>query len=283
MAHALPPDYRVGFLGGGVMAEAICRALLASDALPASSLSIYDIFPPRRSALESMMLGVNVVESVESLLGNSDIVILATKPDSFRSALASCVDYWAPEKLLVSICAGVTLESLVKALSPAGYPVRAVRAMPNTPCLVAEAATAYCLNSHCDEEDRECTEAILSNVGVVLQVPERLMDAVTGLSGSGPGYVYMFIEALADAGVNAGIPRPIARKLSAQVVFGSAKMVVEDPNTHPAELRNRVESPGGTTIAGTQALESAGLRAAVGAAVSAATARSAELGSQNKS
>lgn len=263
------------------MAEAFCRALLTREVLPASSMSIFDNFPPRRAALESMVLGVNIVDSVDLLMDNSDIIILATKPDSYRSALSSCVDMWKSDKLLISICAGISLKSLEKGLERCRSRPCVVRAMPNTPCLVGQAATAYCMNNACEMKHKRYTEAILSNVGLVVQVPEHLMDAVTGLSGSGPGYVYMFIEALADAGVSVGIPRPTARKLAAQVVFGSAKMVLDDPDTHPAEFRNRVESPGGTTIAGTQALEANGFRAAIGAAVRAASSRSSELGRSN--
>jgi pyrroline-5-carboxylate reductase len=181
---------------------------------------------------------------------------------------------------LISICAGVTLESLTASMLPSVEErhVRAIRVMPNTPCLVGEAATAFCVNRNCDANDRARTGTIMSNVGIAVEVQEKMMDAVTGLSGSGPGYVYMFIEALSDAGVLNGIPRPVARRLAAQAVYGTAKMVIDDPTTHLGELRNRVESPGGTTIAGTQALEANGFRAAVVAAVSAATKRATELG-----
>jgi pyrroline-5-carboxylate reductase len=269
---------KVGFLGGGVMAEAICRGILACRAVPPTSIYMYEIFAPRRMALEAMNLGITICDDVQQMVTNADIVVLATKPDVASSALDSCAAHWTDEKLLVSICAGITLDTLTRSMFPRASSLRAVRAMPNTPCLVGEAATAFCANSWCTDDDRAKTFALLSTVGEAVELPEKLMDAVTGLSGSGPGYVFMFIEALSDAGVRQGIPRYIARKLAARVVYGSAKMVLEDPETHPGEFRNRVESPGGTTIAGTMALESAGFRSAVVDAVAAATTRAKELG-----
>lgn len=265
----------IGFLGGGAMAEAIFRGLVGSGAVDAANIHVLDIFAPRREALSAMGLGIDVVPSVHELLPKSQILILATKPDAVSQALASCKPMWS-DHLLISICAGVTMDALTESL---GIPtVRAVRAMPNLPCLVNESATGMFCNSFCSKGDIANAMAILTSCGKVEQVPEKLMDAITGFSGSGPGYVFMFIEALADAAVLNGLPRMTARKLAAQVVYGSAKMVLEDPGTHPGEFRNRVESPGGTTISGTQAMECAGFRAAVVAGVNAATKRSAELG-----
>lgn len=271
-------DFNVGFLGGGAMAESIFRGMIRSKALAADNVYVFDIFPARRDAIVAMQLGVNVVDSVEELLGNADIVILATKPSAVPSALESCRSAWSQSMLLMSICAGVKVATLVKSLNVPNSHV--VRAMPNLPCSVGEAATAISCGSECTPQDRANAIAIMSNVGIVEEVPESLMDAVTGFSGSGPGYVFMFIEAMADSAVLQGIPRMMARRLSAQVVYGSAKIVLEEPKTHPAELRNRVESPGGTTVAGTQAMEAAGLRAAVASGVAAATKRSIELGAE---
>jgi pyrroline-5-carboxylate reductase len=269
---------QVGFLGGGAMAEAIFRGLIRSNALAPANIYVFDIFAARRDALTAMQLGINVASSVEALLDKSNIVVLATKPDVVPAALASCQAGWKSDKLLLSICAGVKIETLGSSIAMPR--ARVVRAMPNLPCLVNEAATAICWNGYCSEQDRENAMAILTSVGVVERVPETLMDAATGFSGSGPGFVFMFIEAMADAAVLNGVPRMAARKLAAQVVYGSAKMALDEPGTHPADLRNRVESPGGTTIAGTQALEAAGFRAAVVAAVTAATKRSSELGAK---
>jgi pyrroline-5-carboxylate reductase len=276
MAKSL--NCKVGFLGGGVMAEAICRGILSCGALAPSSLFLYEIFEPRRCALEAMNLGINICGEIEQMVLNSDVILLATKPDVAAAALESASIHWTDDKLLLSICAGLTLETLTRSMFPRATSLRAIRAMPNTPCLVGEAATAFCMNGWCTDEDRTRASALLSTVGEAVELPEKLMDAVTGLSGSGPGYVFMFIEALSDAGVRQGIPRFIARKLAARVVYGSAKMVLEDPDTHPGEFRNRVESPGGTTIAGTMTLEAAGFRTAVVNAVAAATTRASELG-----
>lgn len=272
-------EYEVGFLGGGAMAESIFRGMIRSNAVSSKSVHVYDIYPARRDAIIGMQLGIDVIDTVQDLISNVDIVILATKPDAVPSALESCRSSWEMDKLLLSICAGVKVDTLVTSLG-VGACARVVRAMPNLPCSVGEAATAICCRSECSPQDRANALAIMSNVGVVEQVPERLMDAVTGFSGSGPGFVFMFIEAMTDAAVLQGIPRMVARRLAGQVVYGSAKIVLEEPRTHPAELRNRVESPGGTTVAGTQAMEAAGFRAAVAAGVSAAADRSAELGAE---
>lgn len=271
-------DFQIGFLGGGAMAESIFRGMIRSKAVSADKIHVFDIFPARRDAIIAMQLGIDVVDSVQDLLANADIVIIATKPNAVANALDSCRSTWSQRMLLLSICAGVKVATLVKSLNVPNP--RVVRAMPNLPCSVGEAATAICCGSDCSPQDRANALAVMSNVGIVEEVPEGLMDAVTGFSGSGPGYVFMFIEAMADAAVLEGIPRMVARRLSAQVVYGSAKIVLEEPKTHPAELRNRVESPGGTTVAGTHAMEAAGLRAAVAAGVAAATKRSAELGAE---
>jgi pyrroline-5-carboxylate reductase len=185
----------------------------------------------------------------------------------------------APEALLrplwVSIAAGVSLAKLAAEL-PAG--ARLVRAMPNTPALVRAAATAFVANSAAGAEDRAVAQALFESVGLAWEAPdEALLDAVTGLSGSGPAYVFVFLEALADAGVRAGLPRDAAHRLACQTVYGSAKLALES-GLHPGQLKDRVTSPGGTTIAGLARLEAGGFRAAVQAAVEAATRRSRELG-----
>jgi pyrroline-5-carboxylate reductase len=263
------------------MAESIFRGMIRSKAVAAASVHVFEIFPARRDALVAMELGIDVVISVEDLISACDIVILATKPDAVPTALQSCRARWLPDMLLLSICAGVKMDTLVSSLDLSA-PAHVVRAMPNLACSVGAAATAICCNSACTAQDRSNAIAVMRNVGVVEEVHEKLMDAVTGFSGSSPGFTFMFIEALADAAVMQGIPRTMARKFAAQVVYGSAKIVLEEPKTHPAELRNRVESPGGTTIAGTQAMEAAGFRAAVVAGVSAATKRSSELGAASE-
>lgn len=266
----------VGFLGGGAMAESMFRGLVESGAIAPASICVYDIFPARREAIASMNLGIKIVESTHDLVAFASIVLLATKPDAVGVALASIRDGWTQDKLLMSICAGVTLTTLDGALAVPSP--RVVRVMPNMPCAVRAASSAISCNPECDDEDRAHALAIMSEVGTCDEVAEKLMDAVTGLAGSGPGYTFMFIEALADAAVKQGLPRAVAKKMAAQVVYGTAKVSLNEPSVHPAELRNRVESPGGTTVAGTAAMEAAGFRAAVAAGVEASTVRSSELG-----
>lgn len=222
-------------------------------------------------------LGVHVVDGAE-VVRSASTVFVAVKPDVVPSLLASLTPALAaaPSTLLISIAAGVTLATL-RAAVPAG--TRVARVMPNTPCLVGATAAAFSLDaaSAAADDDAALVTTLFSAVGVAVHVPEAQLDAVTGLSGSGPAFVYTFIEALADGGVLNGLPRATARRLAAQLVYGSAKMVVEAPDVHPAELRNRVESPGGTTIAGSAALEAGGMRSAVIGAVSAATRRAKEM------
>lgn len=269
----LPPDTRLGFFGGGMMAEAIIKGLLSKNVLP-DLITVCERYAPRRDVMSAM--GVTATADATLMLDSSNVVIVAVKPDAVQSVLADFSRAEIPKPLMISICAGVNLETLHDFQSKYGKKV--VRVMPNTPCLVGEGASAFCMSDSCTEEDRAIVTSIMGAVGFVVELPEKNLDAVTGLSGSGPAYVYMFIEALADGGVLKGLPRSTARTLAAQMVFGSAKMVVDAPDVHPAELRNRVESPGGTTIAGSQALEEGGFRASIIAAVAAATERSKELG-----
>lgn len=265
----------LGFLGGGMMAEAILRGLLAKSIVKASDVYVSEPYPPRQDVMRG--LGVHVVDGAE-VVRSASTVFVAVKPDVVPSLLASLTPALAaaPSTLLISIAAGVTLATL-RAAVPAG--TRVARVMPNTPCLVGATAAAFSLDaaSAAADDDAALVTTLFSAVGVAVHVPEAQLDAVTGLSGSGPAFVYTFIEALADGGVLNGLPRATARRLAAQLVYGSAKMVVEAPDVHPAELRNRVESPGGTTIAGSAALEAGGMRSAVIGAVSAATRRAKEM------
>ena len=196
------------------------------------------------------------------------------KPDQAAGVLAELRGGFTKQHLLISIAAGVTLAKLEAAL-PAG--ARVIRVMPNTPALVGESASAFALGKAATAADGELAKKLLSAVGVAFQVKESLLDAVTGLSGSGPAYVYLFIDALSDGGVASGLPRDIATKLAAQTVFGAAKMVLET-GQHPGVLKDQVTSPGGTTIKGLHELEKGKLRAAVMSAVRAATEKSKKLG-----
>ena len=212
--------------------------------------------------------------SLADLVAVADVLLLCTKPQDAFGALGECSSEDSAGKLLISIAAGITLSDLEKH-TPAA--IRVIRTMPNTPALIGKGAAGYCLGSRCRPGDEEIVSQLLGAVGLALAVPEKLMDAVTGLSGSGPAYAYLFIEALADAGVREGLPRADALKLAAQTVAGAAEMVIQT-GQHPAVLKDMVTSPGGTTIAGLAVLEERNLRSAVIGAVAAATAKSKDLG-----
>lgn len=218
--------------------------------------------------------GARSTASVAEVVRESQVLILATKPHDLPGIIQSADFGKFPDKLYVSIAAGVTLETMEKLT---GGLCRFVRTMPNTPSLVGKGAAAYSLGAKCGEADRDVVQLILGAVGLSVEVPERLIDAVTGLSGSGPAYIYLVIEAMADGGVQAGLPRADALKLAAQTVAGAAAMVLET-GQHPAVLKDMVTSPGGTTIAGLAALEDGAIRSSFIAAVSAAVARAKELG-----
>lgn len=273
-------SFKLGFYGGGMMAEAIIKALLKEEIVPPSRIYVCEISQQRRTLLEG--LGLHVSSDPAEMLQKSKVLIIAVKPDLVPLVCNELKSHHfdfdpASEKLVISICAGVTLDQI-----SFGNPDRkCIRVMPNQPCLVGEAASAFALSPNCQDADRRKVELLMGACGLVLEVQEKFLDAVTGLSGSGPGFVFMMMEAMTDAGVRNGLPRPIARKLAVQTVRGTAKMALEFDNTHLAELRNRVESPGGTTIAGTSALESGRFRASIIEAISCATSRSEQLGKKN--
>ncbi|MBU6411233.1 MAG: pyrroline-5-carboxylate reductase, partial [Verrucomicrobia bacterium] len=221
------------------------------------------------AALDAKVTGSNAEAAAFA-----NILILATKPDQTTAALASIRGAFTEDHLLISIAAGVTLAGLEHELPPKA---RVIRVMPNTPALVGAGASAFAAGKHATESDADLARKLLCAVGLALQVKESLLDAVTGLSGSGPAYVYQFIEALSDGGVAAGLPRDIATLLAAQTVLGGAKMVLET-GQHPGALKDQVTSPGGTTIEGLHQLEKGRLRAVVMSAVRAATEKSRSLG-----
>jgi len=210
------------------------------------------------------------------IVDRSEVLLLAVKPQSMANVLTEIRGAVSKEHLVVSIAAGVSLGQLSAAL---GSECRLIRVMPNTPCLVGASASAYAPADGATPEDVALVDRLMNAVGRALRVPEKLLDAVTGLSGSGPAFVYTVIEALSDGGVRMGLPRDVATMLAAQTVFGSAKMALET-REHPAVLKEMVASPGGTTIAGLHALERGGLRAALIDAVEAATLRAIELGKE---
>jgi pyrroline-5-carboxylate reductase len=232
--------------------------------------------PERRHLLEGRFPKVRVVPAPAWAVAEAEVVVVAVKPADVPGALESAASALAPGTLVVSIAAGVTLATL-EALLP-GYPV--VRAMPNTPALVRRGAAAIAAGTHAGEEHLTRAERILAAVGTVTRVPESLLDAVTGLSGSGPAYLFLLAEALIDAGVGVGLPRPVAQALVTQTLLGSATLLAEGPDG-PEALRAAVTSPGGTTAAGLAALEARAVRAAFLEAVTAATERSRQLGQKD--
>ncbi len=259
----------VGSIGSGNMAEAILRGLLQAGMRP-EQLVASDPDAARRSHLTEQ-LGVRTTESNLEVAQACELVLLAIKPAHVEAATADLPLDAGP--LYVSIVAGCRIATLKQRL---GSEARIVRVMPNTPALIGAGISAFCHEPTLDPEDAARAEAVLAAVGRVVHVPESLMDAVTGLSGSGPAYVYLFIEALGEAGVREGLPPAVAGELAIETVLGAARLVRET-GEHTAVLRERVSSPGGTTVAGLAALEQEGLRAAVLAGVHAATVRSGEL------
>lgn len=261
----------LGFLGSGKMASALAGGVISSGAMKASDVVVSDVHAGSAEKL-AKATGASVAATNEALVDKADAIVLCVKPNDALDALRG-VSGKLNGKLVISIVAAVDAKSLESA---AGSGARVVRVMPNTPALVGEGASAYALGSTATEDDAKLVEKILSGVGMAVRLKESLLDAVTGLSGSGPAYVFTVIEALADGGVLMGLPRDLALKLAAQTVIGAAKMVRET-GEHPAVLRDQVASPGGTTIAAIEALEDGGLRSALISAVRAATERSREL------
>jgi len=264
---------RIGLIGAGQMATALGVGFVKAGLVPAERLLASDPLGDARARFGQATGGRTTAEN-RQVVEESDVVFLAVKPQQVAQVATELRGRIAAEKLVVSIAAGVRVASLADRLGPG---VRLVRVMPNTPCLVGQGASAYCLGEKATADDAELVQQLLAAVGIACQVDEKLMDAVTGLSGSGPAFVYVMIEALSDGGVRMGLPRNIAQMLAVQTVRGAAQMVAAS-GEHPAVLKDRVASPGGTTIAGLQALEEGGLRAALMAAVETAARRSAELG-----
>ncbi len=261
----------LALLGGGRMGEALVRGLLDSG-WDADALAVAEVDADRRRDLELQFPGIRVAPSPAWAVADADVVIVAVKPGDARGALEQSLPSLAADTLIVSIAAGVRIATL-EAAAP-GRPV--VRAMPNTPAVVRRAATAIAGGAHTTEDHLATAERILGAVGIVVRVPESHLDAVTALSGSGPAYVFLIAEALTDAGVLAGLPRPVADALTRETLLGAATLLAE--GEQPEQLRAAVTSPGGTTAAGLHVLESHGVRAAILDAVLAAAARSRELG-----
>jgi pyrroline-5-carboxylate reductase len=263
---------RWGFIGSGKMATALVKGMMRAGIAPIESICASDPLPSARGLLEAEA-GVTVFDSNLLVVQRSDVLVLAVKPQNMRQVLDQLRPAVTAEHLVISIAAGITIASIVDGLGPSS---RVVRVMPNTPALVGEGASAYALGPKVGPDDEAVVKAFLDCVGHAVCVAESQLDAVTGLSGSGPAFVYLMIEALSDGGVRVGLPRDVATLLAAQTVLGAAKMV-RQTGQHPGVLKDQVASPGGTTIAGLHALERSGIRGALIDAVEAATRRSAEL------
>jgi pyrroline-5-carboxylate reductase len=263
---------RIGFIGCGAMARALAGGLLESGVNPSEILAS-DPFPSARAQFDEAV-GARTTEDNAEVVEGSEVVVLAVKPGAVDGLLAALDDAICKKPLWISIAAGVPLTALQASL-PAG--ARVVRTMPNTPALVRAGCTAYFPAPTVTEADLGLVEGVLEAAGWCWRAPnEDLLDAVTGLSGSGPAYVFLILEALADAGVRQGLPRDVAQSLATRTVLGSAQLALET-GTHPGVLKDQVTSPGGTTIAGLEQLESGGVRAAIYNAVGAATSRSKAL------
>lgn len=272
MSQAEGTTLRWGFIGAGRMATALIRGMIRAGTARPELVLASDPLEAARAALAAET-GASVVESNVRVAHKSDVLVLAVKPQSMPHVLEHLRHVVTPDHLIISIAAGVPLATLAAGL---GADRRLARVMPNTPALLGEGAAGYCLGPNARESDEAIVQACVGAVGRAFRVSEALLDAVTGLSGSGPAFVYVMIEALSDGGVRMGLPRDIATALAAQTVLGAAKMVLET-GLHTGVLKDQVTSPGGTTIAGLHALERGGLRAALIDAVAAATTRSAEL------
>lgn len=264
---------RIGLIGTGQMATALGQGFVTAGLVPAENLLGSDPSAEARGRFTKATSAQTVTDN-DTLVEQSDVILLAVKPHLLEPVCTALRDKIGAGKLVVSVAAGIRLDAIAAWL---GEEVRLVRVMPNTPCLVGHGACGFCLGDKATDDDAKIVEQLLGAVGLAYQVEERLLDAVTGLSGSGPAFVYIIIEALSDAGVKMGLPRDIATALAAQTVGGAAKMVTVT-GEHPAQLKDKVASPGGTTIAGIAALEAGGLRAALIGAVETATRRAIELG-----
>lgn len=264
----------IGFFGCGQMARALAKGFLKSGVRRPTEIVGSDPIEQARHAFRADS-GADIAESNAALVQRCSVLILAVKPQAAKAVFAEIRHLLSAKHLLISIAAGVPLAKLSQL---AGQDCRLVRVMPNTPCLVGAGASAFTAGANATPEDRALVRQLLESVGLVHEVNENLLDAVTGLSGSGPAYVFQMIEALSDGGVRAGLPRDVSNSLAAQTVLGAAQMVLET-KLHPGQLKDMVASPNGTTIAGLAVLESRAVRSAFLDAVMAATDRSKELGS----
>jgi pyrroline-5-carboxylate reductase len=266
---------KIGIIGAGKIGSAIARGVIRAGLIGRDQMMASDISDVLREAI-AKELEIKVTSDNHKVCEFADIVVLAVKPQILDTVVKDIAKTLAQGKLLVSVAAGVPLSRIEANLEPGA---RVVRVMPNIPCVVGAGASGYARGARAMATDLENVAAILNSFGIALPVEEKYLDAVTGLSGSGPAYVFLFIDALADGGVQVGLPREVALKLALQTVYGAARMAIEGTK-HLGELKDEVTSPGGTTIAGLYALEQKGFRGAVMDAIVSATRRSQELGKE---
>jgi len=274
---ALLDGYTIGFIGAGNMAEAMIRGLVRGGHVPAARITASG---PRRERLDKLVASYGIAITLDNreVARSAGLVVLSVKPQILDKVLREIRDQLQPGALVVSIAAGVDTEAIESAITDG---VRVVRAMPNTPALVGAGATAIAPGRHASEADLATAKALFDAVGITVVLDESHLDAVTGLSGSGPAYIFLILEALSDAGVKVGLSRRSAQLLAAQTVLGSAKMLIET-DEHVGRLKDMVTSPGGTAIAGLHTLEEGGLRTTLINAVETATKRARELGRGGK-
>jgi len=270
-------ERRLGFIGAGNMAEAIIQGLLESGTAEASQILAADVVAKRLDFMRTTY-GIRTTEDNASLVDEADILVLAVKPQVAGQVLGQIGPLTNDTKLVISIVAGLTAATMAEALTPG---TRIVRTVPNTPVFVGAGMVALASDGPAREDDYAVARALFSPVARIVAVEEKLMDAALGVSGSGPAYGFLMVEALADGGVKMGLPRAVALELAAQTLLGAAKMCLES-GRHPGQLKDMVTSPGGTTIAALHKMEAGGVRAALMDAVEAAAKRAAELGRQGE-
>ncbi len=272
--------HTIGFVGAGNMAEALIRGLVRGGHVGSTRVMAS---APRRERLAELTRDYGIATTIDNkeVARDAAVLVLSTKPQILDKVMREIADHLPPDTLVISVAAGVDTDTIETALGREARPIRVVRAMPNMPALVGAGATAISPGKHASEADLATARAMFDAVGITVTLDETHLDAVTGLSGSGPAYIFLILEALADAGVKVGLSRRNAQRLAAQTVMGSAKLLL-DTDGHPGQLKDMVTSPGGTAIAGLHTLEEGGLRTTLINAVETATKRARELGRGGK-
>ena len=269
-------DKTIGFIGAGNMGGALIRALVKREIVEASQIQVSDVDAAKLEVLQSE-LGVLTNQDNSVLMKEAECIVLAVKPQNMKEMLSDVAPHAHDEQCFVSIAAGIPTRMIEEALG--GKP-RVVRVMPNTPSLIGEGAAGLAAGQYANKEDLALAQEIFNAVGISVVVEEKQLDAVTGLSGSGPAYFFFMIENLIEAGCEVGLPREVAEQLVRQTALGAARMVIETEDS-PAGLREKVTSPGGTTFAGLERLREGGFSELIRACVARATERSVELGRQD--